>query len=409
MQAVVIAIFVLTYILIAARRLRLLPIGRPAGALLGAFLMVLVGALTPAQSYAAIDGDTIVLLFSMMAIVAYVERAGFFGWAASHTLRRAKTPVGLLVAVSLLSGVLSAILVNDTVCVFFTPLVVLVCRQAQLPLGPYLIATATSANVGSAATLVGNPQNMIIGNLSGLSFAKFSLLAAPVALLALALNLGLLLLYYRRQLGHQDIAVPEITAPDRPRLWRAGIVLVGVIVAFLAGAHLGFAALGGLVALVVLEREDPHAHFARVDWTLLIFFAALFIVVAGLATTGLVATAWQVAGPFLDHTTPAGLAALSGLYLAGSNLVSNVPMVLLAAPGVAAEASPFAWVLLSFVTTIAGNLTLLGSVATIIVAEAAQDTYDLGFYEFLRFGVPSTLLILAVCVPVLVLLGRLFG
>lgn len=403
--AVVVGIFVLTYLLIAARRLRALPIGRPAGALLGAFLMVCVGALSPAQSYAAIDGDTILLLFAMMALVAYVERAGFFEWAAARAIARARTPVGLLVAVALLSGAMSALFVNDAVCVFLTPLVVLACQKARLPLGPYLIATATSANLGSAATLVGNPQNMIIGGLSGLSFATFSALALPVAALALALNIGLLLLYYRRDLGDVPLRPPPPAAFDRPRLARVLVVVAGVVVAFLAGAHLGYSALGGLVALVLLEREDPHAIFARVDWTLLIFFAALFVVVGGIERTGLVGAAWTALGPLLAHDSFAGLSALTAIYTLGSNLVSNVPMVLLAAPGVAADGSTFAWVLLGFVTTVAGNLTLIGSVANIIVAEKAADAHELGFFEYLRFGLVSTLVVLAVCVPALVLIA----
>lgn len=404
-----VAVFALTYLLIAARRLRWLPIGRPSGALLGAFLMVATGVLTPERSYAAVDGDTIVLLFAMMGLVAYVERAGFFEWAAGHAIRRARTPVGLLVGVSLLSGAASALLVNDTVCVFLTPLVVLTCRQAGLPLAPYLIATATSANVGSAATLVGNPQNMIVGTASGLSFTEFAALAAPVAALGLAVNVGLLLLYYRRTVGSTPLAPPPAIVPQTARLARAGLVVVGVMVAFVAGGHLGYAALGGLVALILLEREDPQAVFARIDWTLLVFFAALFVVVAGLATTGLVDAAWRAAGPALAHDSGAGVAALTGLYAVGSNLVSNVPMVLLAAPGVAAEGSAFAWVLLAFVTTVAGNLTLIGSVANIIVAEKAREAHELGFVEYLRFGAVSTIVVLAVCVPALALLARALG
>lgn len=408
MTAVVVAIFGLTYVLIAARRLRLLPIGRPAGALFGAFLMVACGALSPAASYAAIDGDTILLLFAMMALVAYVERAGFFEWAAARAIARARTPVGLLVAVAVLAGAMSALFVNDAVCVFLTPLVVVACQKARLPLGPYLIATATSANLGSAATLVGNPQNMIVGGLSGLSFATFSALAAPAAALALALNIGLLLLYYRRDLGSAPLAPVAPAAVDRGRLARV-VVVLGVVVAFFAGAHLGYSALGGVVALVLSEREDPHAIFARVDWTLLVFFASLFVVVAGLETTGLVDAAWAALGPLLAHDSALGVSTLSALYLVGSNLVSNVPMVLLAAPHVGVDGSTFAWVLLGFVTTVAGNLTLIGSVANIIVAEKAADAHELGFFEYLRFGLVSTLVVLAVCVPALVVLARAMG
>jgi Na+/H+ antiporter NhaD/arsenite permease-like protein len=157
--------------------------------------------------------------------------------------------------------------------------------------------------------------------------------------------------------------------------------------------------------LFLFEREDPHAIFARVDWTLLVFFAALFVVVAGLQTTGLVDAAWLALGPYLTHDSASGVAALAAIYTIGSNLVSNVPMVLLAAPGVAADGSTFAWVLLGFITTVAGNLTLIGSVANIIVAEKALGAHELGFFEYLRFGLVSTLVVLAVCVPVLVLVA----
>jgi len=166
-------VFLLTYVLIASRWLSLLPIGRPAGALLGAVLMLVMGALTPEESYAAIDYDTIVLLFGTMVLTVYLERAGFFEWLAGRVLSLSRTPLGLLTATSLISGFLSALLVNDTVCLFLTPVVISACIRANLPLGPYLIALATSANIGSSATLVGNPQNMIIGSLTNFLSSNF--------------------------------------------------------------------------------------------------------------------------------------------------------------------------------------------------------------------------------------------
>ncbi len=430
------AIFVLTYALIAARRLAWLPIGRPAGALLGAVLMVGCGVLTPEESYRAIDHDTLVLLLGMMLIAAYLDLEGFFDVVVGAALRWCGTPWNLLAAVALLAGGLSAFLVNDPVCLFMTPIVVAVCARAGLPMGPYLIALATSANIGSAATLVGNPQNMIVGSLSKLPFAGFLAVSGPAALAGLLVNLALLRLYYRRRLpatfapgrepdptvpapadgaaaagAEAARAAPGLLAP-RPR-GRVGLVLgvlAAVVLGFFAGLHLGYTTLAGALALIVLDRREPREAFARVDWSLLLFFCGLFVVVAGFAHTGWVDLAWRHLAPRLDLGAPAGVGLFAGFVTVGSNLVSNVPLVLLTGPGLEALGGPsprLGWALLAFVSTVAGNLTLVGSVANIIVAEGAKDHYTLGFFEYLRFGAVSTVVVLAAGVPLICLADRL--
>lgn len=427
------AIFVLTYALIAARRLAWLPIGRPAGALLGAVLMVGCGVLTPEESYRAIDHDTLVLLLGMMLIAAYLDLEGFFDVVVGAALRWCGTPWNLLAAVALLAGGLSAFLVNDPVCLFMTPIVVAVCARAGLPMGPYLIALATSANIGSAATLVGNPQNMIVGSLSKLPFAEFLAVSGPAALAGLLVNLALLRLYYRRRLptafapGREPDpvgpappappqadpeagAAPALQAP-RPR-GRVGLVLgvlAAVVLGFFAGLHLGYTTLAGALALIVLDRREPREAFARVDWSLLLFFCGLFVVVAGFARTGWVDLAWRHLAPRLDLGAPGGVGLFAGFVTVGSNLVSNVPLVLLTGPGLEALGGPsprLGWALLAFVSTVAGNLTLVGSVANIIVAEGAKDRYTLGFLEYLRFGAVSTVVVLAAGVPLICLADR---
>lgn len=404
MTSLVVGIFVFTYVLIAARRSRWLPLGRPAGAMLGAVLMVAAGALSPEQSFRAIDGNTILLLFALMLLTVYVERAGFFDWAVRATVARVTSPAGLLVAVSLLSGALSAFLMNDTVCVFLTPLVCALCARTGLPYAPFLMAVATSANVGSALTLVGNPQNMIIGTFSRMGFVPFLLRSLPAVAAGLALNTGLLWLHYRSRLqASASLAAHGFDAPiDRQRLLLLGLVLAGIATGFAAGLHLGYTVLAGVCVLMVTTREDPRPVFARVDWGLLVFFAGLFVVVQGLVTTGLVARGWHAALPWMNLTSGPGVARLTAFLTAGSNVVSNVPMTLLTGPSLPALGHPgFGWVLLAYVTTVAGNLTLLGSVANLIVAERARDHYTLGFWEYLRFGVPSTLLVLAAGVPLI--------
>jgi Na+/H+ antiporter NhaD/arsenite permease-like protein len=410
MTTAIVIVFTATYLGIASRRLRIIPIGRPAVALVGALCMVLLGALTPKESFAAIDHDTILLLFAMMLLAAYLEDAGLIDWVRDLLARGCRTGISLLVAVSLISGALAAVLLNDAVCLFLTPFALRLCARFDLPKGPFLIAVATSANIGSAATLVGNPQNMVIGSASGVSFVDFLAKAGPVAAVGLAINTGLLLLYYRRALAGRTLgaAAPETPAIARPRGQRALalVVLAGVVAAFLAGGHLGYSALAGVAVLMVAGREDPRRVFARVDWTLLVFFCGLFVVVAGLAKTGLVDRAWAASGPHLVPDGAAGYSGLTAFLVAGSNLVSNVPMTLIALPFVPALGmGDTGFVLLAFVTTVAGNLTLLGSVANIIVAEMARGEYELGYREYLRFGAVSTVLVLAAGVAMLAWMG----
>lgn len=397
MNIAIYIIFIITYLLIASRRMRLLPIGRPAGALLGAVLMVAVGALTPEQSYKAIDHDTILLLFCMMILTAYLKEAGFFNWISRRMLRLCKRPSYLLCLVSIVSGVLSAFLVNDTVCLFLTPLVIIICAKADLPLGPFLIAVATSSNIGSAATLVGNPQNMIIGSMSNMGFSAFLMKAGPAAGIGLLANLLLLWIYYGRRMPAAFVGEerPEITEVNGARLALVLVVACGVVLGFFAGFHMGYTTLAGVMVLVVADRKDPREVFSRVDWPLLVFFCCLFIVVAGLASTGIVERAWKASAPYLSITRPGGLTLFSALMTIGSNLVSNVPMVLLTSPHIHELGNgETGWVLLAFTTTVAGNFTILGSVANIIVAECSRDVYNLKFMDYFRFGAVSTLLTL---------------
>ncbi|MEZ6183623.1 MAG: SLC13 family permease [Planctomycetota bacterium] len=413
MTGIVLAIFALTYALIVTRRLRWLPIGRSAGALLGAVLMVAAGALTPAESYAAVDHDTLVLLLGMMLVTAYLDRGGFFREATALLVRGCRTPRGLLLGVSVASGALSALLVNDAVCLFLTPLVVRLCLSCRLPLGPFLLAVATSANLGSAATLVGNPQTMLIGSLSGIGFARYAWLSLPAVLVGWTVNAALLWALFGRRLPPEPLALtdPEAARAEGPAPWLSVAVLVGLGAAFLGGLHLGYVALGAALVFMIADRDEPTAAFAKVDWQLLVFFSGLFVVVAALQRTGLVAQAWEALAPHMRLDRTAGVLGFTAGMTVGANTVSNVPLVLLVGPqlGELGGERELAWVLLGYVTTVAGNLTLIGSVANLIVAERAREHYTLGFWEYLRFGAVSTVACLALGVPLLVLWSRAVG
>jgi Na+/H+ antiporter NhaD/arsenite permease-like protein len=430
-----IVIFAFTYLLISGRRLKILPLNRPAAALLGAVLMVACGVMTPKQVYAAVDYDTLVLLLGMMLFTTYLFLAGFFDWAADFVLCVAKTPQRLLLYLIFTAGFLSALLVNDTVCLMLTPLVVAVIKRGKLPLAPYLLALAMSANIGSVATLVGNPQNMIIGNLSGIPFVRFSLALLPVAVVGLAIQYAVLAFGFRKLLRGvviepampaQPNAQPEsgagmlrepagkdagatLPAPrglDRRLLGITVAALALVFTGFVAGFNLAWTALTGGALVMVLARRDTHEVLKLVDWHLLVFFAALFVVVEGLNHTGLPDQTYaQMRGVFgATETSQAwNLAWFSAL---GSNIFSNVPFVLVAGKWITNFANPeLMWKVMALATTLAGNLTILGSVANIIVVESARGHAEIGFWDYAKFGIPVTILTTIAGMALLLLLN----
>ena len=401
------AIFVITYVLISGRQLKILPLNRPAAALLGAVLMIATGVLTPERAYRAINYDTLVLLLGMMLISAYLYLAHFFEWAADLVLNFSRTPARLLLYVTLTSGILSALLVNDTICLMLTPLVVAVIRRGKLPLLPYLVALATSANIGSVATLVGNPQNMIIGHFSHVSFSEFSRSLMPVAIIGMAINFFILRFGFRKMLpataiDHAKHLVPKL---ERGLFALVCVVLVSIFAGFLAGLNLAWTAMAGAALVMVLARRDTHDVLKLVDWHLLLFFAALFVVVDGLRDTGLPDLLYSRLQPIFGSSVPTQVWNLTWFSVVGSNVFSNVPFVLVAGNWIARFAEPaLMWKVLALATTFAGNLTIVGSVANMIVVESARDHIQVGFWDYARFGIPITILTTAAGVAVLLVL-----
>jgi len=389
------AIFAITYVLISCRQLKILPLNRPAAALLGAVLMVSSGVMTPERAYRAVNYDTLVLLLGMMLMSAYLYLAHFFEWAAEVVLNYSRTPQRLLLYVTLTSGILSALLVNDMVCLMLTPLVIAVIRRGKLPLLPYLIALATSANIGSVATLVGNPQNMIIGHFSRIPFAQFSRSLAPAAIVGLAINFAIVSSSFRHVL-HTAVITRE---PDFvPKLDRALFAIVcGVLISsfgcFIAGLSLAWTALAGAVVIMVVARRDTHDVLKLVDWHLLVFFAALFVVVDGLSDTGLPDAIYGHLQPMFGSHTTVQAWNLAWFSLAGSNIFSNVPFVLVAGKWIPHFINPvLMWKVLALATTFGGNLTIIGSVANMIVLESAREHLQVGFWDYARVGIPITIL-----------------
>jgi len=401
------AIFVITYVLISGRQLKVLPLNRPAAALLGAVLMVATGVMTPERAYRAINYDTLVLLLGMMLISAYLYLANFFEWAADRVLGFSRTPGRLLLYLTLTSGFLSALLVNDTICLMLTPLIVAVIRRGKLPLLPYLVALATSANIGSVATLVGNPQNMIIGHFSHISFPEFSRSLLPAAVIGLAINFFILRFGFRKILRGAAIDRSDHQAPklEQGLFALVCVVLVSMFSGFLAGLNLAWTAMAGAALVMVLARRDTHEVLKLVDWHLLLFFASLFVVVDGLSDTGLPDAIYSRVQPIFGSSAPSQAWNLTWFSILGSNVFSNVPFVLVAGNWIARFAEPaLMWKVLALATTFAGNLTIVGSVAKMIVVESARDHIQVSFWDYARFGIPITILTSAAGVVVLLVL-----
>jgi Na+/H+ antiporter NhaD/arsenite permease-like protein len=406
-ELVATVIFGITYILISGRQLKILPLNRPAAALLGAVLMISTGVMTPERAYRAVNYDTIVLLLAMMIISAYLYLAHFFEWAADMVLEFSRTPQRLLLYLTLTSGILSALLVNDTICLMLTPLVIAVIRRGKLPMLPYLIALATSANIGSVATLVGNPQNMIIGHLSHIPFLGFSRTLVPAAIVGLAINFLILRFSFREVLREARIEREPHIVPklDGGLFAIVCIVFMSIFAGFVIGLNLAWTALAGAVLVMVLARRDTHDVLKLVDWHLLVFFAALFVVVDGLSDTGLPDSIYRRLQPIFGSSATAQAWNLTWFSAIGSNVFSNVPFVLVAGKWIARFAEPeLMWKVLALATTFAGNLTIIGSVANMIVVESAREHFEVGFWDYARFGIPITILTTAAGVMVLLVL-----
>ncbi len=387
---------------IAVGRLPRLRMNRPSMALAFAVLLVAVGALGPEAALASVDLGTICLLLAMMLVVANLRIAGFFTAAGARLLAAAASPRALLALIIIASGILSALFLNDTVCLMMTPLAVELCRRSGRDPVPYLVGLATSANVGSCATIIGNPQNMLIGSASGIPFLGFLARLGPPSLIGLGICWLVIVLAFPKEFapgstlgGSASLgkagAGPE--ALDRLLVCKSLGATALMIALLLAGIPAALASMAAAALLLFTRRIPPEKVFAQVDFGLLVFFSGLFIITKALAGTLAFGRAVEAATPLLSAGGPGSLAAFSGISLLASNLISNVPAVMLFRPLVPLfpEAEK-AWLVLAMASTYAGNLTLLGSVANLIVAEGARPYgVDLSFGKYLRAGLPITL------------------
>ncbi len=388
-------IFVATYAVVAVGRAPLLRIDRTGAAIVGAILMVVTGAIGVDEAVHAVDFRTLILLFGMMIVVAHLRLAGGLAAVARLVTTRVSHPAALLAAVVATTGVLSALFVNDTICLVFTPLVLeIAAARGQRPL-PYLLAVATASNIGSVATMTGNPQNMLIGSLSGITFRHFAATLAPLAAAGLAMDAALIWVLFRRdfQATPRDVRPLPPVRTHRALLAKTLIVTAAVLTGFLAGYDVAIVAIAGAAALLVTRRVAPRKIYAAIDWDLLMLFVGLFVVVGAVERAGIDRTFFEWLRP-LGIRTIAGLAATATVL---SNAISNVPAVMLFTRVIPRLPDPArAWLTLAMASTLAGNLTILGSIANLIVVEGARKRgVRVTFGEYARVGVPLTLATLA--------------
>ncbi|KAG2555389.1 silicon efflux transporter LSI2 [Panicum virgatum] len=449
-----------------------MPIGRTAGALLSAVLMIIFHVISPDDAYASVDLPILGLLFATMVVGTYLKNAGMFKHLGTLLAWKSQGGRDLLCRVCIVTALASALFTNDTCCVVLTEFVLELAAERNLPAKPFLLALASSANIGSSATPIGNPQNLVIAFNSKIPFPKFLLGILPAMLAGMAVNMVMLLCMYWKDLAgtsgpddKQMEAVEEglaaasskttpspspgqlqlIKSPklrtngggyssplmtedistkhpwfmqcteERRRLFLksfAYIVTVGMVIAYMVGLNMSWTAITTAIALVVVDFRDAEPCLDKVSYSLLVFFSGMFITVSGFNKTGLPGAIWNFMAPYSKVNSVGGISVLSIIILLLSNLASNVPTVLLMGGEVASAAaliSPAAvtrsWLLLAWVSTVAGNLSLLGSAANLIVCEqarrATRNAYDLTFWNHIVFGVPSTLIVTAIGIPLI--------
>ncbi|MBF8290232.1 MAG: hypothetical protein HW391_1200 [Chloroflexi bacterium] len=402
-------IFLVAYGLIASERF-----DRTLVALLGGLLVVALGVIHQDEAFAAIDFNVLFLLAGMMVLAGGLGQTGFFEYVAAHAIRLSRgRPFRLLIILSLVTAVLSALLDNVTTVVLLTPVTLSMARKLRVSPFPYLISQILASNIGGTATLIGDPPNILIGSAAGLDFADFLFNLAPVVLIILVAFLVIMRLVFGRSMEDDadrlDVLAeldPAIAIKDRRLMYRALAVLGLTIAGFLAHSAIGLEAatiaLLGATILMIVGPLNPRESLRDIEWNTLFFFIGLFMLVEAVVSVGIidgVAVALaEAAGGRLDMAT-IGLLWLSAV---ASAIIDNIPYTATAIPVVerliesGLRAEPLWWSL-ALGACLGGNLTIVGASANIVVANlAARDGHPITFMQFFRIGLGVVLVSLAI-------------
>lgn len=405
MQITALVIFIITYVGIIFTRLPKINVDRPSAAFFGAVAMIVFGVLSFDEAIKAVDYNTIALLLGMMIIISTLQLDGFFSLIAHKTLAWSRTPLRLLVIITFVSGIASAFLVNDAVVLLFTPVIIAICRASSLNPVPFLIAEILSSNIGSVMTITGNPQNMLIGISSGIDYATFFVKLLPISMIGMVVVVLVVKWFYRSHFRNGSVisAGTNNFNYEYVSMKYSVPVFIGVIIMFFLGKLLNLSipviALVGASLILIFGRVKPSQVIKNVDWVLLLFFASLFIVVEGAVKAGLLDF-------FINSGTMTGdiggIVKLHGLSLFMSQIVSNVPYTVIMLPILGPISSEILWLALASASTLAGNATIIGAMANLIVIESAEKhDVKIGFREFFKIGIIATLLSFLISVGVL--------
>lgn len=404
-QIIALVIFVITYIGIIFTRLPWMNIDRPSAAFFGSVAMILFGVLSFDEAIAAIDFNTIALLLGMMIVITTLQLDGFFEFIARKTIKYAKTENSLLFHIILISGLGSAFMVNDVVVLLFTPIIISLSKKFKINPIPYLIAEILSSNIGSAMTITGNPQNMLIGIHSGISYSSFLLHLLPISLIGMGIIYVVIKWMYKKEFNHVlEIAENGTHSPYNFKSMVVSVPIFGVIVILFffsntLGIPIPLIALVGASVILLFGRIKPSTIIKDIDWVLLLFFASLFIVVKGIEHVGLMESIKSMA---LLSNDLQGIGMIHGFGLIFSQIVSNVPLVVAMLPMMHTAQGDILWLALASASTLAGNATIIGAMANLIVIESAKkEGVHIKFMEFFKSGIIVTLLSFVISIGVL--------
>lgn len=402
-------IFLVTYALIATER-----VDKTVAALLGGSLVVVIGIVDQEAAFAAIDLNVIFLLVGMMILAGILRRTGFFQWVAIRSVKVARgEPYRLLLVLSILTAVLSAFLDNVTTVVLIAPVTLYIAGVLGVSPIPYLISEILASNIGGAATLIGDPPNILIGSAAGLGFGEFLANMAPVAFIVFIVFLGLTRWFFAADMQVDPAVRDAVLALDErevltdPRLLRLsltviGLTMLGFLLARPLGLEPGAIALMGAAGLMLLSRTDPETALHEVEWSTLFFFVGLFMLVSAIVHVGIVGAVadWLLEVTGGDpHVTTIGLIWLSGF---ASAIIDNIPYTVTMIPvvqDVGASGIPIEplWWALAMGACFGGNATIIGASANVVVADlAARNEHPISFGRFLRYGSLVTVVSLAI-------------
>jgi len=391
-DAIVIAVVLAAFGLLFFRQIRVYPLTRSITAATGAVVVIALGAISPEEALRSIDSETILLLFGMLAHVEALSRSGFYPWAAAQLVRRTGTVRRLVIGTLWLAAILSALALNDAIVLLMTPVLIQAVRDAEVDATGPLVAVILGANIGSVATPLGNPQNAYILSQSGLTTLEFVSVLGPIAGVSLVVTTAMLAVQHNGTPIESTVSIPDI---DRRWAVSSGAFLIGtfVLMAALPTVPAGVIAAGmgvcHLAWLQLFRRLPGEEVLAEMDWGILVLFVGLFVLVGSVRDTVLVETLQQVGS---------GL-GLAGVTFVLSNLVSNVPAIVLLSTAVS---DPTGWYLLAAVSTLAGNATPIASAATLIVLDqASRRGVDLSVVYLIRVGLPVAIVTSALATAIL--------